>query len=681
MKNILRFMRGHGILVLCVVILLVVQAYSELSLPDYTGDIINIGLQRSGIEDSVPVKIRPESLEMLKSVMSDADASYVENSYSVGTVRELKSGADRSKLDKIMAVAESDIYAKMMPDSGVSVKGMEDQVAVYYVLAEYKALDVNVDKIRNAYLLKVGLRMLLMSAIMMAAGILTCLLASVISARVGRDLRQKVFSKVMTFSGSELGRFESASLITRATNDIQQVQNTSVIFLRMVAYSPILAIGGIINVVNTRSGMGWIIVVAVTCLMLVVGTLMVIAMPKFKIMQKLIDNLNLVSRQLLTGVMPIRAFSREAHEEERFDKANDALYKNQMFTNVAMSFMMPVMMFIMNGVSVLIVWVGADKIDKGNIQIGDLTAFITYSMTIVTSFLIFTMISIILPRACVAADRIAEVLDTKPLIEDGADAKSVKKEDIKGVVRFDHVSFAFPDAKEQVLTDIDFIARPGETTAIIGSTGSGKSALINLIPRFFDVTEGSVTIDGEDIRSIKLKDLRELIGYVPQKAVLFSGTIDSNIRYADGVSTDDMKEASKIAQASEFISAKEDGYDSSVAQSGTNVSGGQRQRLSIARAIAKKPKIYIFDDSFSALDYATDKKLRSELKAVTKDATVIIVAQRISTILDADRIIVLDEGRIVGMGRHEELLHNCKEYEEIATSQLSEDELRRKAGE
>ncbi|HBZ53279.1 MAG TPA: ABC transporter [Eubacterium sp.] len=681
MKNILRFMRGHGILVLCVVVLLVVQAYSELSLPDYTGDIINIGLQRSGIEDSVPVKIRPESLEMLKSVMNDADASYVENSYSVGTVRELKSGADRSKLDKIMAVAESDIYAKMMPDSGVSVKGMEDQVAVYYVLAEYKALDVNVDKIRNAYLLKVGLRMLLMSAIMMAAGILTCLLASVISARVGRDLRQKVFSKVMTFSGSELGRFESASLITRATNDIQQVQNTSVIFLRMVAYSPILAIGGIINVVNTRSGMGWIIVVAVTCLMLVVGTLMVIAMPKFKIMQKLIDNLNLVSRQLLTGVMPIRAFSREAHEEERFDKANDALYKNQMFTNVAMSFMMPVMMFIMNGVSVLIVWVGADKIDKGNIQIGDLTAFITYSMTIVTSFLIFTMISIILPRACVAADRIAEVLDTKPLIEDGADAKSVKKEDIKGVVRFDHVSFAFPDAKEQVLTDIDFIARPGETTAIIGSTGSGKSALINLIPRFFDVTEGSVTIDGEDIRSIKLKDLRELIGYVPQKAVLFSGTIDSNIRYADGVSTDDMKEASKIAQASEFISAKEDGYDSSVAQSGTNVSGGQRQRLSIARAIAKKPKIYIFDDSFSALDYATDKKLRSELKAVTKDATVIIVAQRISTILDADRIIVLDEGRIVGMGRHEELLHNCKEYEEIATSQLSEDELRRKAGE
>ncbi len=681
MKNILRFMRGHGILVMCVVVLLVVQAYSELSLPDYTGDIINIGLQRSGIEDSVPVKIRPESLEMLKSVMNDADASYVENSYSVGAVRELKSGADRSKLDKIMAVAESDIYAKMMPDSGVSVKGMEDQVAVYYVLAEYKALDVNVDRIRNAYLLKVGLRMLLMSAIMMAAGILTCLLASVISARVGRDLRQKVFSKVMTFSGSELGRFESASLITRATNDIQQVQNTSVIFLRMVAYSPILAIGGIINVVNTRSGMGWIIVVAVTCLMLVVGTLMVIAMPKFKIMQKLIDNLNLVSRQLLTGVMPIRAFSREAHEEERFDKANDALYKNQMFTNVAMSFMMPVMMFIMNGVSVLIVWVGADKIDKGNIQIGDLTAFITYSMTIVTSFLIFTMISIILPRACVAADRIAEVLDTKPLIEDGADAKSVKKEDIKGVVRFDHVSFAFPDAKEQVLTDIDFIARPGETTAIIGSTGSGKSALINLIPRFFDVTEGSVTIDGEDIRSIKLKDLRELIGYVPQKAVLFSGTIDSNIRYADGVSTDDMKEASKIAQASEFISVKEDGYDSSVAQSGTNVSGGQRQRLSIARAIAKKPKIYIFDDSFSALDYATDKKLRSELKAVTKDATVIIVAQRISTILDADRIIVLDDGRIVGMGRHEELLHNCKEYEEIATSQLSEDELRRKAGE
>ncbi len=681
MKNILRFMRGHGILVLCVVVLLVVQAYSELSLPDYTGDIINIGLQRSGIEDSVPVKIRPESLEMLKSVMNDADASYVETSYSVGTVRELKSGADRSKLDKIMAVAESDIYAKMMPDSGVSVKGMEDQVAVYYVMAEYKALDVNVDKIRNAYLLKVGLRMLLMSAVMMAAGILTCLLASVISARVGRDLRQKVFSKVMTFSGSELGRFESASLITRATNDIQQVQNTSVIFLRMVAYSPILAIGGIINVVNTRSGMGWIIVVAVTCLMLVVGTLMVIAMPKFKIMQKLIDNLNLVSRQLLTGVMPIRAFSREAHEEERFDKANDALYKNQMFTNVAMSFMMPVMMFIMNGVSVLIVWVGADKIDKGNIQIGDLTAFITYSMTIVTSFLIFTMISIILPRACVAADRIAEVLDTKPLIEDGADAKSVKKEDIKGVVRFDHVSFAFPDAKEQVLTDIDFIARPGETTAIIGSTGSGKSALINLIPRFFDVTEGSVTIDGEDIRSIKLKDLRELIGYVPQKAVLFSGTIDSNIRYADGVSTDDMKEASKIAQASEFISAKEDGYDSSVAQSGTNVSGGQRQRLSIARAIAKKPKIYIFDDSFSALDYATDKKLRSELKAVTKDATVIIVAQRISTILDADRIIVLDEGRIVGMGRHEELLHICKEYDEIATSQLSEDELRRKAGE
>ena len=550
------------------------------------------------------------------------------------------------------------------------------QVAVSYVAYEYGEQGIDVAKIQNAYLMRIGGRMLLMAFFMTAASILSGLLSARASAKVGRDLREQVYGKVMRFTSAEMENFSTASLITRCTNDIQQIQMVTVMLLRMVAYAPILAVFGIIRVVQTRSGMSWIIVLAVVLLSVCIGILMGIALPKFKIMQKLVDRLNLVSRELLTGVMPIRAFHRENYEEDRFEKANRELMETMLFTNRTMNFMMPVMMFIMNGVSVLIVWIGAQKVDMGTIQVGDLTAFITYSMVIIMGFLMMSMISVILPRAGVAADRIAEVLSTDVSLMDPAEPKDEALAKAGSELRFEDVSFSYPGAPNHALENISFTAEPGKTTAIIGSTGCGKTTLLNLIPRFFDVTEGRITLGGIDIREVSQKALRSQIGYVPQKGMLFSGTIESNLKFGgDDITDEAMMEAARIAQATEFIESKENKYQASIAQDGSNVSGGQRQRLSIARAIARNPKIYLFDDSFSALDYKTDLALRKELAKHTEDAAVIIVAQRISTILHADQILCMEDGRIVGCGTHEELMATCGTYREIAKSQLSEEEL------
>lgn len=593
-------------------------------------------------------------------------------------------GIDMTALAQAAAAgALSDDQVRMLRNAMEEAVGdmsetLLSQKALLYVKGEYEAIGMDMGKLQTRYLLQTGGKMLGISILIMASAILVGLLAARAAAKVGMNLRDRVFNKVVSFSSTELDHFSTASLITRSTNDIQQIQGVSVMLLRMVAYAPILGIGGIIKVANTRTGMSWIIAVAVAAVVTLVLVLMQVAMPKFRRMQEMVDRLNLVAREILTGLPVIRAFSRENYEEKRFDRANQDLMKTQLFTNRVMTFMMPIMMFIMNGITVLIVWVGAKGIDLGNLQVGDMIAFITYTMQIVSSFLMLTMVSIMLPRASVAAGRIDEILETEPIIEDLPESEQVQrdKKDWKGVLEFHHVNFRYPQADENALEDIDFTAQPGKTTAIIGSTGCGKSTLLNLIPRFYDVTEGSVTIDGVDIRSLPQKELRSLLGYVPQKGVLFSGTIESNLKFGgDSITDEDMREAACIAQAEDFISAKSDGYDSPISQGGTNVSGGQKQRLSIARAIAGDPKIYLFDDSFSALDYKTDVALRRALSARTGDATVIIVAQRISTILHADQILVLDEGKIVGRGTHEELMAGCEAYQEIARSQLSEQEL------
>ena len=547
-------------------------------------------------------------------------------------------------------------------------------MGIAYAVAADKDAGVNVDKIQKSYLLSAGLKMVGMALLMGLVTVLVGFFASRIGAGIGMNLRDGVFKRVVGFSNAEMDRFSTASLITRSTNDIQQIQMVSVLLLRMVAYAPILGIGGVIKVMQTGAGMGWIIVLAILVILGYVMVLMSVTMPKFKLMQKLVDNINLVSREILTGLSVIRAFGREKKEEERFDGANKELTKTMLFTNRVMTFMMPGMMMIMNVLTVGIVWVGAHKIDAGTMQVGAMTAFITYAMMIVMSFLMLTMMSIMLPRAAVAAERIDEVIHTESSIQDPKAPEELTVHD--GVVRFEHVNFRYPGAEEDVLHDIDFVAGPGKTTAIIGSTGCGKSTLVNLIPRLYDVTGGHITLDGKDIRNITMADLREEIGFVPQKGVLFSGTIASNLRFGkDDASDEQIKKAAEIAQATEFIEAKDDKYDSSIAQGGSNVSGGQKQRLAIARAIAKDPKIFIFDDSFSALDLKTDAALRKALAVNVKDSTVIIVAQRISTILHAEQILVLDDGRIVGKGTHEELLKNCSVYQEIAKSQLSASEL------
>lgn len=538
----------------------------------------------------------------------------------------------------------------------------------------YDSMDYNYKDIQMSYLKRVGVEMILMTLLMVASAILTGLVAARVAAGVGCDLRESIFKRVISFSDAEINRFSTASLITRSTNDVQQIQMVTVMLLRMVLYAPVLAVGGIIKVVESGASMGWVIVVAVAGILVVLGVLMAIALPKFKIMQDLVDRVNLVSREILTGIPVIRAFGREKFEEERFDKANKDLTKTSLFVNRVMTFMMPVLMFIMYAVTILIEWVAAHRIDSGELQVGSMTAFITYTMMIIMSFLMIGMLSVMLPRAGVAADRIKEVIDTESTICDKPDCK--KLEAVKGVVRYEHVSFAYPGADEDVLTDLDFEARPGETTAIIGSTGCGKSSLVQLMPRFYDVTGGKITIDGTDIRDVSIESLRENIGYVPQKGVLFSGTIASNIRFgAEDASDEQMKKAAAIAQATDFIEKKDKQYDSSISQGGTNVSGGQKQRLAIARAVARNAKIYIFDDSFSALDFKTDVAVRKALREDMTDSTVFIVAQRVSTILHADQILVLDEGKIVGKGTHKELMENCPVYEQIARSQLSEKEI------
>lgn len=757
-KNMLPYWKS----VIIILALLVVQAMCDLALPSYTSDIIDVGIQNSGVEHVVPEKITEEELQTAQFIMTDDEADVWKNLYKekdgyyelkdlsedklnqadeeltvplimnyqmsameVDTFKKsiaAQMGMDEAQLadmsveqigqmmhvelESFMQEKEDDdgdtktvecvdvrsVFSAML-QSGTMTKDqllsmrddMEDTIdamgsslvksmGVAYAVSADKAAGVDIDQVQKDYLWMSGLKMVGMALLMGVVTVLVGFFASRVGAGIGRDLRDKVFKRVVRFSNAEMDRFSTASLITRSTNDIQQIQMVSTMLLRIVAYAPILGIGGVLKVIKTGAGMGWVIALAIIVILGYVMVLVSAAMPKFKLMQKLVDNINLVSREILTGLSVIRAFGREKKEEERFDDANRSLTKTTLFTNRIMTFMMPGMMLIMNVLTVSIVWVGAHRIDSGDMQVGAMTAFITYAMMIVMSFLMLTMLSIMLPRAAVAAERIDEVVVTESAIHDADQAEAVTERN--GVIRFDHVNFRYPGAEEDVLHDIDFIAEPGKTTAIIGSTGCGKSTLVNLIPRLYDVTGGKITLDGKDIRNIKMSDLREEIGFVPQKGVLFSGTIASNLRFGKEEATDEeIAKAAKIAQATEFIETKDDRYDSAIAQGGSNVSGGQKQRLAIARAIAKDPKIFVFDDSFSALDLKTDAALRKALGENVKDSTVIIVAQRISTILHAEQILVLDDGEVVGKGTHEELLKTCEVYQQIAKSQLSAREL------
>ena len=719
MIKLMKYLKKSAGYVVLIIALLFLQAYCDLSLPDYTSKIVNVGIQQNGIEDNVPDKIRKTSMESLKLFMDEKDQETVDSYYEEDgenlVLKKNISSNDRDKLgttlaEPMMILASvssgSDemqaAFAKMGVPEGTDplealaqmpqearksitdkfeekIKDMPEsivtQAGVAYVKTEYEAIGEDVDAMQMHYIKVAGVRMLGMALVTMLCAICVVFLSARVAAALGHDLRNAVYRKVITFSSREYHKFSTASLITRCTNDIQQVQQVMAMFFRIVLYAPILGLGGVIRVLNTDASMTWILGVAVVLILVVIFVLFQVAMPKFTVLQTLVDKLNLVTREILTGIPVIRAFSREKHEEERFEEANARLTKTNLFVNRCMTFMMPTMMLIMNGVSVLIIYSGAYAVDGGTMQVGNVMAFIQYSMQIIMSFLMITAMSIMLPRANVAALRINEVLTTEVSIKDPSEP--VKPYDhVKGTVEFEHVSFAYPEAGENVLTDISFKAEKGETVAVIGSTGSGKSTLVNLIPRFYDVTEGSVKVDGIDVRDMTQKEVRSKLGYVPQKGILFSGTIDSNIRYGKtDISADEVKEAAEVAQATEFIDTKPQGYESPIAQGGTNVSGGQKQRLSIARAIAKKPEIFIFDDSFSALDFKTDSTLRKALKKHTKDATTIIVAQRISTILNADKIIVLDDGHMAGIGSHKELMKNCEVYRQIAMSQLSEEEL------
>lgn len=757
-KNMLPYWKA----VIIIIALLFVQAWCDLSLPSYTSDIIDVGIQNSGVEHIVPEKLTKSEFKTAQFIMTDDEADLWKGLYKAdGEFYKLKDksskeldeadeklnlplimnyqmstlevssfkktianqmGKKESELENVsveqlgesLGVKLKSFKQEKEDDDGNKVKvdcvdarpffagmtqsgkmdkksilSMRDKMSdtidamgsslvksmgVAYAVSSDKAAGIDVDHIQKSYLLFAGLKMLGMALLMGVVTVLVGFFASRVGAGIGMTLREKVFKNVVGFSNAEMDKFSTASLITRSTNDIQQIQMVSVMLLRMVAYAPILGIGGVLKVMQTGAGMGWIIVFAIAVILGYVMVLMSAAMPKFKLMQKLVDNINLVSREILTGLSVIRAFGREKKEEERFDEANKDLTKTMLFTNRVMTFMMPGMMMIMNILTVGIVWFGAKKIDGGNMQVGAMTAFITYAMMIVMSFLMLTMMSIMLPRAAVAAERIDEVVRTESSIKYADEPEKLTSHD--GVISFEHVNFKYPGAEEDVLHDIDFVARPGETTAIIGSTGCGKSTLVNLIPRLYDVSDGKILLDGKDIRNISMSDLREEIGFVPQKGVLFSGTIASNLRFGNDDATDEeIKKAARIAQATEFIEAKDDKYESSISQGGSNVSGGQKQRLAIARAIAKNPKIFIFDDSFSALDLKTDAALRKALSENVKDSTVIIVAQRISTILHAEQILVLDDGKVVGKGTHEQLLKNCDVYREIAKSQLSAKEL------
>ena len=736
MRKLFQFLKPYAPRVLLILCVLVVQAYCDLSLPTYTSNIVNVGIQQSGIDEEIPENISEEEMNRLLLFVSEDDRQDIQDAYEKssesfdydGEVLTLKDSvkSDNEKLDAlteemklpmmltagfengsdttkqmegqlkeqmsqvpgIEKMSVFDIFGMMddtqraaivdkiteqmdkMPDS------ILDQAAISYVKSTYEQIGLDTGHMSTVYILKTGAKMLGLAALGMAASILACLMASRVGAKVGRGLRRDTFRKVIGFSNAEFDKFSTASLITRSTNDIQQIQLLTVMILRMVLYAPIMAIGGILKVSKTNVDMFWIIGMAVLLIVMVVAVLFIVVMPKFKIVQNMVDKLNLVSREILTGLPVIRAFHTEKHEEERFDKANKDLTKLNLFVNRAMTFMMPTMMLVMNGITVLIVWVGGHSINDGAMQVGDMMAFIQYAMQIIMSFLMICMISVMLPRAAVSAERVDEVLKSETKIHDPKEPKTLPKNG-KGEVAFEHVSFHYPGAEEDVLHDITFTAKPGETTAFIGSTGCGKSTLVNLIPRFYDVTAGKITIDGQDVRDLTQHALRDKLGYVPQKGVLFSGNIASNIMFGNPAGSEqEMTEAAQIAQAVEFIDTKPERYKSPISQGGANVSGGQKQRLSIARAIAKHPDVYIFDDSFSALDYKTDTVLRSALKEKTTDSVVLIVAQRISTILHAEQIIVLDDGKIVGKGTHEELLKTCDAYYQIAASQLSESELK-----
>lgn len=708
MGKIFRNLAPYWKSVIIILALLAVQAFCDLAMPQYTSDIIDTGIQNGGIAYSVPQSVTQTDFEEAELFMTDEQAGLWKKSYDLeedGIYRlniskkkditavqnellvpilinyQLK---DDERVQFIQAakagLAGKDAVIQMQNKASQMIDSMGASLVSSMGVAYAKQCDANagmdMNKIQLNYLLAAGGKMVGLALIMAAATVLVGLAASRVAAGVGMTLRGNLFKKVVGFSNTEMDKFSTASLITRCTNDVQQIQMVTVIMLRIVAYAPIIGIGGIIKVLNTGSHMEWVIGLAVLLIMGFVLVLTSIAMPKFKLMQKLVDKVNLVSREILTGLSVIRAFGREDEEEKRFDAANTELTKTNLFTNRVMTFMMPGMMFIMYVITVLIVWVSAHHIDAGTMQVGTMTAFMTYAMQIVMAFLMLTMLSIMLPRAAVAADRIDEVMKTASSVENPDNPVHVEDK-AEGKVRFNHVNFRYPNAEDCVLENIDFEALPGQTTAIIGSTGCGKSTLVNLIPRLYDVTEGSITIDGTDIRDMSLEDLRGMIGFVPQKAVLFSGTIASNIKFGNSdASDDDMKQCAQIAQATEFIEEKDDTYNSRIAQGGSNVSGGQKQRLSIARAIAKHPKIFVFDDSFSALDLKTDAALRKALGENVRDSTMIIVAQRVSTILHAEQIIVLDEGRIAGIGTHGQLLENCEVYKEIAMSQLSEEELK-----
>ena len=735
MGKLFKFLKPYAAAVAAIICILVVQAYCDLSLPTYTSDIVNVGIQQGGIDEALPDTISKKDLNHLLLLVPSDRQKIVKNAYTEsaekydynGTVMELKASVkeDKKKVDRLSEIlgkpmlmaagfdSGSDMTKKIEEQMRTQMSGipnvdkmdiydmlefmgaegrnaligqmdqqmdsMQDsiiaQAAAGYIKDAYTHIGIDTDQIETTYILHTGAKMLALAFLGMAASILVGLLASRVGAGVGRRLRENVFRKVVGFSNAEFDKFSTASLITRSTNDIQQIQLLLVMILRMVLYAPIMAIGGIWKVFHTNVGMSWIIGLAVAVIIVIVGFLFLVVMPKFKLIQNQVDKLNLVSREILTGLSVIRAFGTQKYEEERFDDANKALTKTNLFVNRAMTFMMPLMMFVMNSIAVLIVWVGGHSINDGAMQVGDMMAFIQYTMQIIMAFLMICMISVMLPRAAVSAGRVDEVLTSETMIHDPKNPSHIPEEG-KGKIVFDHVSFRYPGAEEDVLHDISFTAEPGKTTAFIGSTGCGKSTLVNLIPRFYDVTDGKITIDGKDIRNVSQHELREKLGYVPQKAVLFSGDIASNILYGnpDG-SEADMTEAAMIAQATEFIEQKKKKYKSTISQGGSNVSGGQKQRLSIARAIAKHPDVYIFDDSFSALDYKTDATLRAKLKEKTSESTVMIVAQRISTILHADQIIVLDDGQIVGKGTHKELLKNCEAYYQIASSQLSENEL------
>ena len=754
MLKIFKHLRNSSFIIFIIILLLAGQASCELSLPTYTSNIINIGIQQSGIENSVPEVIRKSEMDKLFIFLSDKNKNTILNNYKLLNKNSLSDEEYNKYKDSYPALSDEEIYllntkdkdiikkldnilgkpelivyglesddesAKMIQQqmknnmtSNMSIsnanqnlenmdmfamlqsmpkkqknnliKEMDNQLinlpdamisqsAVSFVKNEYNEIGIDTGKLQTQYILTTGAEMIGITILGVVAAITVGFLASRVGASLGRTLRSKTFEKVMRFSSKEMTEFSTASLITRSTNDIQQIQQMTVMMLRMVFFAPFMAIGGIYKALSTNASMAWIIGVAVLGVVVIVGILFATVMPRFKKLQNLVDRLNLVTREILTGLPVIRAFSTERFEEKRFDGVNKDLTKVNMFVNRMMSCMMPAMMLVMNAISVLIVWVGAKNIDTGAMQVGDMMAFIQYTMQIVMSFLMISMISVMLPRAAVSANRINEVLEKDIIIKEDKNPQAFDASK-KGLVEFKNVSFKYPDADEDILHDINFTANSGETTAFIGSTGSGKSTLINLILRFHDVTKGEIKVDGVNIKNVRLHDLREKIGYVPQKGVLFSGTIDSNLRYGKKDATqEDIIKAAKIAQSIDFINDKEDKFDSEISQGGSNVSGGQKQRLSIARAIAKDPEIFIFDDSFSALDFKTDAKLRKALKSETSNSTVLIVAQRISTILDADQIVVLDEGRVVGKGTHKELLKNCEIYKEIALSQLSKEEL------